>query len=283
MKQFGGKLIAGAIGFLVLGPVGLLFGLVIGHAFDRGLWQALQAASPEALAGVQRQFFDTTFTLLGYVAKADGRVSEAEIAQAEHVFRQLRLNPAQRQAAIAKFKAGSMAGFDPRATVAAFAQKVGNRRQLQQTLFLFLATMALAEGDLAAPERQALHTIAALLGVSSQEVDRLVSMLLAQSRFHSRGYGGRFDGGGFGGSASGSRAYSPPARDRLTDAYQALGVNSDVSDADLKRAYRKLMSENHPDKLMSKGVPDEMMKLATERSQEISTAYQVIREARGMK
>ena len=282
MKQFGGKLIAGAIGFLVLGPVGLLFGLVIGHAFDRGLWQALQAASPEALAGVQRQFFDTTFTLLGYVAKADGRVSEAEIAQAENVFRQLRLNPAQRQAAIAKFKEGSIAGFDPRATVAAFAQKVGNRRQLQQTLFLFLATMALAEGDLAAPERQALHTIAALLGVSSQEVDRLVSMLLAQSRFHSRAYGGKFDGG-FGGSASGSRAYSPPARDRLKDAYQALGVNSDVTDADLKRAYRKLMSENHPDKLMSKGVPDEMIKLATERSQEISTAYQVIREARGMK
>ena len=89
MKQFGGKLIAAAIGFLVLGPVGLLFGLAIGHAFDRGLWQALQAASPDALAAVQRQFFDTTFVLLGYVAKADGRVSEAEIAQAENVFRQM--------------------------------------------------------------------------------------------------------------------------------------------------------------------------------------------------
>jgi len=51
----------------------------------------------------------------------------------------------------------------------------------------------------------------------------------------------------------------------------------------LKKAYRRLMSENHPDKLMSKGVPDEMMKLATERAQEISTAYQVIRESRGFK
>ena len=278
MKQFAGKLIAGAIGFLVLGPVGLLFGLVIGHAFDRGLWQALQAASPEALAVVQRQFFDTTFTLLGYVAKADGRISEAEIAQAETVFRQLRLNPAQRRAAIGRFKEGSAAGFDPRATVAAFALKVGNRRQLQQTLFLFLATMALAEGELAAPERDALHTIATLLGVSSHEVDRLVSMLLAQSRFHSRSYSG-----GFSGNTSGSGTYSPPSRDRLSDAYQALGVTGDVSNEDLKRAYRKLMSENHPDKLMSKGVPDEMIKLATERSQEISTAYHVIRESRGMK
>jgi DnaJ like chaperone protein len=50
-----------------------------------------------------------------------------------------------------------------------------------------------------------------------------------------------------------------------------------------KKAYRRLMSENHPDKLIAKGVPDEMIKIATERSQEISNAYEVIRNARGMK
>jgi len=44
-----------------------------------------------------------------------------------------------------------------------------------------------------------------------------------------------------------------------------------------------LMSENHPDKLIAKGVPDEMVKLGTARSQEISTAYEVIKSARGMK
>ena len=111
MKQIYGKLIAGVLGFITLGPVGLLFGLVIGHAFDRGLWQALQAASPDALVAVQRQFLDTTFTLLGYVAKADGHISEAEITHAESLFRQLRLNPAQRQSAILRFKEGAELGL----------------------------------------------------------------------------------------------------------------------------------------------------------------------------
>ena len=109
--------------------------------------------------------------------------------------------------------------------------------------------------------------------MSAVEVDRLVSMISAQARFHA---------GAGGGYSSAGRSGQPP-RNQLADAYQALGITSSASDAELKRAYRKLMSENHPDKLMSKGVPDEMVKLATERSQEISVAYQVIRESRGFK
>ncbi len=266
MNKIAGKVIAGLIGFVTLGIVGLLFGLAIGHAFDRGLWQALQAASPENLARVQKQFFDTTFTLLGYIAKSDGRVSEAEIAQAEALFQQLRLNPAQRQAAIQQFHRGAEPGFDPASTVAAFAGRVGPRRQVQQTLFAFLATMALADGELDAVERSALHHIAGLLGMPIQDVDRLVAMLMAQARFH-----------------TGGRAGDMPARDRLADAYQALGVNASDTDEGIKKSYRRLMSENHPDKLIARGVPDEMVRLATERSQEISTAYEVIKSARGLR
>jgi len=263
-----GKIIAGVIGYLALGPVGLLFGIAIGHAFDRGLWQALQAASPDNLAQMQKQFFATTFTLLGYVAKADGRVSEAEIAQAEALFRQLRLGPQQRQDAIARFKKGAEAGFDPAGTIRAFTERVGIRRQAHGTLLMFLASMALADGTLDGEERDALHTISRLLGVPVREVDRLLAMLAAQSRFHT--------GGGY------QSPQASPAN-RLDDAYAALGISEAATDAEVKRTYRRLMSENHPDKLMAKGVPDEMLRVATERSQEISTAYEVIKESRGMR
>jgi DnaJ like chaperone protein len=91
-------------------------------------------------------------------------------------------------------------------------------------------------------------------------------MAQAQGHFHSRG--------GYGGGAS------APAGASLNDAYAALGVSADVDDKTLKRAYRKLMSENHPDKLIAKGVPDDMIKLATERSQEIQAAYEMIKKSR---
>ncbi|MEQ9210373.1 MAG: DnaJ domain-containing protein, partial [Pseudomonadales bacterium] len=70
------------------------------------------------------------------------------------------------------------------------------------------------------------------------------------------------------------------SQSELDLAYKALGVSSDCSDAELKKAYRKLMSENHPDKLMGQGVPEDMVKMANERSSEISKAYDLIREHR---
>ena len=270
-----GKVIAGVIGFLAFGPAGLLFGLVLGHAFDQGLWRALQLSGPEASAIMRRQFFETTFTLLGFIAKADGRVSEAEVAQTESLFAQLRLNVAQRRDAIAHFKRGSAADFDPSESIAAFRDCIGPRRQAQHTLMAFLVGIALADGSLSHPERDALYRVAHLLSLPRPEVEQLISMLTAQAQFHQGGFQG-----GAGWSRRGGAA---PVRSNLQQAYAALGVDANISDVELKRRYRKLMSENHPDKLIAEGVPDELLRVATERSQEISSAYDVIRQARGLR
>ena len=66
----------------------------------------------------------------------------------------------------------------------------------------------------------------------------------------------------------------------LEDAYQVLGVDSSVSDAEVKTAYRRLMNRHHPDKLVAKGLPEEMMKLATDKTSEIQSAWEEIREYR---
>ena len=268
MSSFVGKVIAGVLGYLVLGPVGLLFGLVVGHAFDRGLWQALQATGPAGLLRIRSQFFDTAFTLMGFIAKADGRVSEAEIAQAESFFRQLRMAPSQRQSAIEHFKRGAALDFELEPLLKTFMAGSGGRRDLSHTLMVFLIPMALADGQLDPQERAALHRIAVLMNRPPAEVDRMIAMMTAQQRFHT--------GGGQGAGPTSSRS-------SLADAYNALGVEADASDAAVKKAYRKLMSENHPDRLMAKGVPEDLLRMATERSQEISNAYQLIREQRGLR
>jgi len=274
MRQVTGKVIAGLIGFMAFGPAGLLFGLVLGHAFDRGLWRALQLSGPEAVHIMRAQFFETTFTLLGFVAKADGRVSEAEVAQAEALFGQLRLNAAQRDSAIEHFKAGSAPGFDPAPTVAKFNECLGPRRQAQHTLMVLLMGIALADGTFSETERGALYRLAQLLGLPRREVDQLISMVNAQAQFQQRSNRQ---------SNAGEGHRTRNAESELNTAYVALGLTSDASDAEVKRRYRKLMSENHPDKLIAKGVPDELLRVATERAQEITAAYEVIQQARGSK
>lgn len=260
-----GKLVAGLIGLIVGGLPGLLVGLVVGHLFDRGLQRTMGFGDPEHLHKVQTAFFETCFELLGHVAKADGRVSESEIAHAEEVMQQLGVFGEQREAAIAHFKKGSAADFQLEPTIRHFDELCSLHRQLPHTLLVFLVSMALADGTIDEDEKRVLENVAQNLGYTVARFNRLLEMVMAQSHFqqqYQQSHSGR------------------PVKDQLADAYQALGVTPTDSDRDIKRAYRKLMSENHPDKLMSQGVPEEMIKLATERSQEIQSAYELVKKNR---
>ena len=261
-----GKIIGGLLGLLGGGFFGLLIGALVGHFFDRGLFQLLKFASPRNLARVRDSFFDTTFLLAGHLAKADGRVSEAEVAHAEQLFVQLGMNAEQKRRAIARFKEGAAPGFSIDQAVKSFIDTCGRQQQLIQTMLLFLISQAHADSQMDGAERQVLAAIAKAFGVNAAQLARLVDMARAQQQFHSGGQG----------QPQSSQAPTPDA------AYAALGVDPSVDDKTLKRAYRKLMSENHPDKLIAKGVPESMIKVATERSQEIQNAYEVIKQQRGL-
>jgi DnaJ like chaperone protein len=256
-----GKLVAGAIGFLVFGPIGLLLGLLIGHSFDKGLRHSFQFGNPEHLEKVRQSFFATCFSLLGHVAKADGRVSEEEIAQAENIMRQMGVHSDQRGAAIDFFQRGAAGDFQAEPVIASFMEQCSAHRQLPQTLLVFLISMAVADGEIAPSERDVLQRCASWMGYSAAQFAHLLEMVQAQSHFH-----------------SGAKPQS--GTDMLADAYLALGVSPDCDNRSLKKAYRRLMSEHHPDKLIAQGVPEDMLKIGTEKSQEIQAAYELIRKQR---
>ncbi len=261
-----GKLIGAVLGWYIGGIIPALIGLFIGHMFDKGYAQIQAEGSPERRREIEQTFFQTVFRLLGHLAKADGRVSESEVQQTEAYMAEMGLTAEHRKEAIALFKEGAEADFDADAQVARFREVCGRRSNLVRMLLIYLVNIALADGELDKQEADVLRRIAQGLGISAAMFEQLLRMIQAQNSFG----GGQYQGG----------AGGPSSADQLQKAYDALGVSAEASDAEIKKAYRKLMSQYHPDKLMGQGVPEDMVKEATERSQEISKAYDLIKTER---
>jgi len=260
--MFFGKVIGGLLGIAVGNVPGLILGVFLGHAFDRALAKALRFGSPENIELIKNSFFETTFQLLGYLAKVDGHISKSEIARTEQIITQMGLGADQRQQAIDLFRRGAASDFKMEPVVAAFLQICGPQRQIQQTLLLFLIALAQADQGMEPAEHAALVRIASVMGLGAAQLEQLLRMTRAQEHFQDH------------------RGQAAQRGTSLADAYMALGVNSAVGDKELKQAYRRLMSENHPDKLIAKGVPEAMIKLATTRAQEIQAAYEMIKKTR---
>mgnify|MGYP001813598564 FL=1 len=247
-----GTFIGGTLGYVFGGPLGAIIGAALGGNFDRGIKMGDQfdAGNQER---VQAAFFTTTFTVMGHVAKADGHVSPQEIASARNIMSQMQLSAEQRKAAIKFFEQGKKADFPLRDVLHQFKKECHGRRNLIQMFIEIQIATALADGKVDASEKNILFTIGEILGFSRSDIEHLFNM---------------------------ENAAGASASDRLTleQAYEILGVNKDSSEAEVKKAYRRLMSQHHPDKLVAKGLPDEMIQLATEKTQEIRKAYDLIKK-----
>ena len=245
-------LLGGLIGLVVGGINGLIIGLLVGYAIGRVLPHLVL----RSVTLVQTQLLESTFAAMGALCKADSRVSPEEIRAAEALFDRMHLSGAERDAAKAAFNRGKGPDFDLDAEMARLAQICRGRSPLL-SMFLQVQLLAVAaDGRVHPAEHEMLVRMARRLGLAEADVARLEAMLRAGA-----------DG--------------PSSASKLDDAYAALGVSHSASDAQIKRAYRRLMSENHPDKLAGRGLPESMRELAEERTREITAAYRVISEARG--
>lgn len=249
-------LIGGMIGLFTGGFGGLLLGAAMGYGVGYLMSRVLL---PRGLGEIQRQFLDSTFAVMGALCKADGQVSRDEIRVAEQFFDKFGLAGEQRKAAQAAFNRGKDDGFDLTAEVQKLRGLVrGNAPLLQLFLQVQLSAIA-ADGVLHEAEHEMILRVAQLLGLSELDVRRLEAML---------------------GAAPGGHAGAAAGAEPLDDAYQTLGVDASASDAEVKKAYRRLMSKYHPDKLASSGMPENMRSVAEERVRDIRKAYDRIKEHR---
>ena len=261
-----GKFFGVLIGLNMAGPFGAIAGLVIGHLLDDALSKQAPAdwfgsvAKRKHTSGI---FFQATFLVMGRLAKADGRVSQQEIDLAAEIMRRMGLNTDQKREAITLFGQGKENNFDVKPVVMQLREAAHFNRSL---IFMFLEIQlaaALADGEISTNERALLLEVCEILDISSELFEQLLGRIHAERDF----------------TQDQHQAGVHPQR-ALQDAYAVIGVSADVSDAVLKKAYRKLMSQHHPDKLVAKGLPPEMMTLAKEKTQEIQAAYELIKKSR---
>lgn len=256
-----GNILGALIGLAFGNVIGAIIGWFIGGFFEKGLLGLSDMADPAQRATIQDVFFRSTFTLMGRLAKSDGRVSEEEIQHTEQAMERMGLSVHHRRQAIELFRQGAAQDLAIDQVLAEFRQHCGQYGNLRQLLLVNLIGLAMADGELHQAEEELLRQIAERIGYSRAAFEQLISMIRAQDQF------GRQDS-------------SRQRENQLDLAYQALGVSPTATDKEVKRAYRKLMSQYHPDKLMGQGVPEDMIKTATQRSQEVQTAYDLIKKHR---
>ncbi|WP_194438463.1 co-chaperone DjlA [Vibrio fluminensis] len=280
-----GKILGAIFGFLFGHIPGAIFGLFIGHQFDkaRRLRQAGFNSSPfssgPSQAQKQDEFFKAAFAVMGHVAKAKGQVTREEIQLASAMMDRMNLHGEQRTAAQNAFRDGKSTDFPLDSVLARVKISSGGRFDLLQFFLELQISAAFADGDIHPSEREVLHRVAEGLGFSTQQLEQRLRMQEAAFRFQRGGFDGH---AGSGHQQSGSWQQATSAS-QLSDAYKVLGVDEDADSKSVKRAYRKLMNEHHPDKLMAKGLPPEMMNVAKEKSQEIQNAYDLIKKIKGFK
>ena len=267
-----GKLIGAALGAIIgRGLLGAIVGFVIGHLYDsRVAADRRQRPGPRPggtapPADLQAAFFRATFQVMGHVAKADGRVTTLEIDAARDAMRRFSLGEREMRRAIELYTEGKAADFPLEDSLATLRVGTAGREDLRRLFLQIQLEAALRGGGLSVPVRGVFARMCAALDVSVIEFAALEAMLRMRS------YAG--------GASAGAR----PPSDRLADAYQVLGVDAAASDADVTLAYRRLVSQNHPDKLVANGLPESMIEAAHERTRRILDAYEVVRNYRGMK
>ena len=266
--NWNGKVAGRLLGRLAVASVGAALGALRKPRPQERAAPAEPASDPQTLEANGKRFFRASFEVMGHLAKADGRISEPEIAAASAFMDELGLDEAGRREAIACFTRGKQPDYDFRTELTRLADLCRGRPDLARLFLEVQVQIALAGNDLPAPVHRLVRRRAAALGVSSLELLQIETVLRIPQL------------GGLG-DRSGARAAM--AGRTLEEAYRILETSAAASDEEVANAYRRQLQRHHPDKLKANGLPESMLAHAQQRTQQIIEAWEIVRERRGIR
>ena len=251
--------LGGALGYMLGGPLGAMLGVAFAGNLSKrksNFGKFSKDHRPGDQQRVQAAFFSSVFSVMGYIAKVDGKVSKSEILLAQQVMQQMQLSEDMQKAAKDLFNQGKDKDFNLDEVLEQFRAECHRRTHLVRMFLEIQIQATYADGILDDKEHDALKYIAQKLHFPIHELKSLIQQFSATSN----------------------------NTNQLTveDAHMILGTDKSLTDKELKRAYRRLLAQHHPDKLVAKGLPEEMIKLANEKTQKIISAYELIKKYRGM-
>ncbi|MGP1947038.1 MAG: co-chaperone DjlA [Arsenophonus sp. NC-PG7-MAG3] len=246
---------------------GVIIGFIIGHVYDKAS-EEKNLEKTSAKQSCQRLFFISTFQILGHLTKTKGRVTKIDIKIATDLMDRMQLHGDARISAQNAFRKGKDKNFPLRKTLKKLRQVCFDRFDLIQMFLEIQIQAAFADGTLHPNERKVLFIIAEELEISHNQFEQFLHMMEGGRRFeHTNNY-----------SYESNRYRHTTQGPKLADACKVLGVQPNDEQTKIKRAYRKLMAEHHPDKLLAKGLPPEMMEITKQKAQSIQAAYDLIKK-----
>jgi len=252
------SVLGGALGYMIGGPLGAMLGVAFAGNLSKGKSNFRGSASdyrPGDQQRVQAAFFSSVFSVMGYIAKVDGKVSKSEILLAQQVMQHMQLSVDMQKAAKELFNQGKQNDFNLDEVLEQFRTECHRRTHIIRMFLEIQIQATYADGVFDDKEYDALKYIAQKLRFPIPELERLIQQF--------------------------SVASGKSSKLTIDDAYVILGADKNLTDKELKTAYRRLLSQHHPDKLVAKGLPEEMTKMANEKTQEIISAYELIKKHRG--
>ena len=264
--MYWGKIVGTLVGLATLKPLFALLGLFLGHQFDRGFAERYRRFQRQG-TGIGRlpdEYVRALFQTMGHLTKIDGRVSEDEIRAARAIMHRIGLGPARVRHAINWFEDGKKAAF-PLIQTMRQLRRVDARRTDMRLLFVrLLLEVVLAKDSLHQKERAVIWTICTELDIGRVDLAQLEAMIRAQKGFRH------------------SPAGDADAQ-RVRNAYLSLGVEESTTNEDIKKAYRRLMNKNHPDKIASRSPDAAVVAEAERRTREIRRAYEMLKARRSIR